>query len=151
MTVTPNSAVSQADHDQLIADWSEKAKQLAIAKAAEAEARMTLLTVLYGFSTEAERSGTENIELGNGYKLKAVFKMTPKLDNTGDKVDSMLAALEAMGAAGQLIAARLVKWSPELSITEYKQLPPEMKVVVDAITTFKPATPAVELVVPKSA
>ena len=139
-----------ANRDAKILAWEESVKALAAAKEAEAALRREALAETFQFDPEALREGTENFELGNGYKLKAVFKISRNLNNENDAVDKVLSKIEKAGAEGQFIAERLVKWKPELSVSEYKKLPEKFKKMIDEVVTSKEATPSLELVAPKS-
>ena len=138
------------NRDAKILAWEAAVKALAAAKDAEAALRKEVLTEAFAFDPEALREGTENFELGNGYKLKAVFKISRNLNNENEAVDKVLAKIEKTGPEGVFIAERLVKWKPELSVTEYKKLPEKFKKLFDEVVTSKEAMPALELVAPKS-
>ena len=139
-----------ANRDAKIIAWEAAVKALAAAKDAEAALRKEVLAEAFAFDPEALREGTENFELGNGYKLKAVFKISRNLNNENEAVDKVLSKIEKTGPEGAFIAERLVKWKPELSVTEYKNLPDKFRKLIDEVVTSKEATPALELVAPKS-
>ena len=139
-----------ASRDAKILAWEQAVKALAAAKDAEAALRKEVLAEAFAFDPEALREGTENFELGNGYKLKAVFKISRNLNNENEAVDKVLSKIEKTGPEGVFIAERLVKWKPELSITEYKKLPEKFKKLFDEVVTSKEAIPSLELVAPKS-
>ena len=139
-----------ANRDAKILAGEESVKALAAAKEAEAALRKEVLANCFSFDPEALREGTENFELGNGYKLKAVFKISRNLNNENEAVDKVLSKIEKTGPEGQFIAERLVKWKPELSVSEYKKLPEKFKKLFDEVVTSKEATPSLELVAPKS-
>ena len=139
-----------ANRDAKILAWEAAVKALAAAKDAEAALRKEVLAEAFAFDPEALREGTENFELGNGYKLKAVFKISRNLNNENEAVDKLLSKIEKTGPEGAFIAERLVKWKPELSVSEYKKLPEKFKKLFDEVVTLKEAMPALELVVPKS-
>ena len=138
-----------ANRDAKILAWEAAVKALAAAKDAEAALRKEVLAEAFAFDPEALREGTENFELGNGYKLKAVFKISRNLNNENEAVDKVLSKIEKTGPEGVFIAERLVKWKPELSITEYKKLPEKFKKLFDEVVTSKEAIPSLELVAPK--
>ena len=139
-----------ANRDAKILAWEAAVKALAAAKDAEAALRKEVLAEAFAFDPEALREGTENFELGNGYKLKAVFKISRNLNNENEAVDKVLSKIEKTGPEGVFIAERLVKWKPELSVTEYKKLPEKFKKLFDEVVTSKEAIPSLELVAPKS-
>lgn len=139
-----------ANRDAKILAWEQAVKALAAAKDAEAALRKEVLAEAFAFDPEALREGTENFELGNGYKLKAVFKISRNLNNENEAVDKVLSKIEKTGPEGAFIAERLVKWKPELSVSEYKKLPEKFKKLFDEVVTSKEAMPSLELVAPKS-
>lgn len=139
-----------ANRDAKILAWEQAVKALAAAKDAEAALRKEVLAEAFAFDPEALREGTENFELGNGYKLKAVFKISRNLNNENEAVDKVLSKIEKTGTEGAFIAERLVKWKPELSVSEYNKLPEKFKKLFDEVVTSKEAMPALELVAPKS-
>ena len=136
--------------DAKILAWEQAVKALAAAKDAEAALRKEVLAEAFAFDPEALREGTENFELGGGYKLKAVFKISRNLNNENEAVDKVLSKIEKTGPEGAFIAERLVKWKPELSVSEYKKLPEKFKKLFDEVVTSKEAMPSLELVAPKS-
>lgn len=139
-----------ANRDAKILAWEAAVNALAAAKDAEAALRKEVLAEAFAFDPEALREGTENFELGNGYKLKAVFKISRNLNNENEAVDKVLSKIEKTGPEGAFIAERLVKWKPELSVSEYKKLPEKFKKLFDEVVTSKEAMPSLELVAPKS-
>lgn len=138
--------------DTILTEWKEANQLLTAVKAREALLRTELVGA---FSMEAKPgySGTENVTVGWGYTLKIVHKINYNLDKSDSnaKVDAMLDALEKSQPFGSVIAERLVKWSPELSVSEYKKLDNAQKAIVDKVLTIKDATPSIELVPPKGA
>ena len=139
-----------ANRDAKILAWEAAVKALAAAKDAEAALRKEVLAEAFAFDPEALREGTETFEIGNGYKLKAVFKISRNLNNENEAVDKVLSKIEKTGPEGVFIAERLVKWTPDLSLTEYKKLPEKFKKLFDEVVTSKEAIPSLELVAPKS-
>lgn len=139
-----------ASRDAKILQWQEAVKTLAAAKEAEAALRKEVLSGAFNFDPEALREGTENVELGQGYKLKAVFKISRTLQGGQEAVEKALQKIEKTGSEGEFIAERLVKWKPELSVTEYKSLPDKFRKIIDEVVVSKESTPTLELVAPKS-
>jgi hypothetical protein len=139
-----------ASRDVKILAWEQAVKVLATAKDAEIALRKEVLAEAFAFDPETLREGTENFELGNGYKLKAVFKVSRNLNNEDEAVDKVLAKIEKTSPEGVFIAERLVKWKPELSISEYKKLPEKFKKLFDEVVISKEAMPVLEFIAPKS-
>jgi hypothetical protein len=130
--------------DDSILEWTRSAVELATAKKEENTLREFVVKTCFPTHKDA---GTENFELGKGYKLKAVFKLNFKFPDI-DKLNKALDAFEAKGDAGKLLSERVVKWKPELSLTEYKQLPAEYAELLTPCIETSPGTPSLELVIP---
>jgi len=137
--------------DALLADWKKAKAELDEVKSREAQLRGLVVEV---FSQEKDpmKSGVENVDVGWGFNLKIEHKLNFKLDNANDceKLNGVLNAIEISMAGGNIIADRLVKWKPELSVSEYKLLSPENKARIDSVLTVTPASKSVELIAPKA-
>lgn len=138
--------------DRLLTAWDAAKAKLETAKADE----MDLRKVFVAFASDSTKtSGTENIELSNGYVAKTVKKenygFVKNEDGKIDKkaIDTALDAIEAKIDGGNIIAERLVKWTPDLSLTEYKQLPAEAKALIDAVIVVTAGAPTLEIKAPK--
>ena len=143
-----------AERDRLLLAWEESKKALEVAKEKEMEQRKAV--VAFAFDPNKE-SGTERIELGNGYQAKAVKKVNYGFIKTEDgklnkaAIDKALAKIEKVGGAvGELIAERLVKWTPDLSLTEYKQLDEKFKKIIDEVIVTSESAPTLEIIAPKA-
>jgi len=140
--------------DHLLSRWQMAQDTLAAAKAAEMDLRKQI--VAFSFDP-TKQSGTERIELGNGYELKAVKKLNYGFVKRGDgsnkldkgAVDLALTKIEQSGPAGAYIADNLVKWEPTLSLTEYKKLDEPLKKIIDAVIVTSDGAPSLEIVPPK--
>lgn len=142
-----------AERDRLLVDW--QAKQAALAAAKEAEMTARKLAVM--FMHDPAKSGTtENVELGGGYKAKMKvpvnYGFVKREDGKTDKarIEKALSKIEKDGEAGELIAERLIKWTPELSLTEYKQLSDKYRKIIDDVVITSEGTPTLEIVEPKA-
>lgn len=142
-----------AKRDQLILQWQASKNALEVAKQDEIKLRQEVVHFTFD---PTKVKGTENVELGNGYKLKAVKKLNfgwIKRDDgktNKDAIEDALVKIEERSPAGALIAERLVKWTPELSQTEYNLLSAEDKTAIDAVIVTTEGTPSLELVEPKA-
>ena len=137
------------NQDKLLA-WDNAKKALESAKALEMQLRQEVLEDFYDFAGDSDlREGTENLELANGYKLKATFKVSRKLENKQGETSKALLAIAEKFEGGKLYADRLVKWSPDLSVSEYKKIPAEIRAVIDECVTCKASAPSLEIVEPK--
>ena len=127
--------------EYLIMEWERATKALAEAKNYEMDLRKYIMGKLFPDAKE----GTNNLELGNGYKLTVVVKFNYKFENN-DKVQEMIMEFERIGSD---VSARLVKWKPEPSITEYRKLTGMSKAIADKAIIITDATPSLEIKVPK--
>lgn len=139
------SQVTMTD-DEVTQAWIEA--QTALAKAKETEGALRIEVIRRRFQDQSV--GTKNIELGNGYKLKSVFKLNTRLKTEDECVEKMLTKLENSGPEGAFIAQRLIKWKPDLVKAEYDALPAKFRKMVDEIVITSPATPSLEFIEPKS-
>ena len=142
-----------AERDRLLVDWQAKKAALEVAKEDELTARK--LAVM--FMHDPAKSGTtENVELGGGYKatmkVPVRYGFIQNADGKTDKarIEKALSKIEKTGQAGELIAERLVKWTPELSLTEYKQLPDNFRKIIDDVIVTSEGTPTLEIKEPKA-
>jgi len=148
--------VSAADfiviRDRLLLLWQETKDTLSEAQANEIKFRNAVVN----FATDPKKEkGTENVALGNGYKMRAVKKINISFIKNADgktdraAIERALAKIEK-DEGNDVITERLVKWSPTLSESEYNQLPEKYKKVIDAVVVRTPGTPTLEIVPPKA-
>lgn len=139
------------ERDNEILAWQEAAKLLVTAKLREMELRKAVMARNF---PKAE-VGTNNLELGMGYKLKAVRKLNYNLANGEGETEAALDQISQLGNEGQFIAERLVGWTPKLSLTEYNKLEAsnpthvKIKAIIDAVLTVTDGAPTLEVVPPK--
>lgn len=154
MTYTPDMAAFNAlpSRDHAIADWNATKAALKTLIELEREKRAVLYTSLFPGNVDT----TETLELPNGYKFKGKGSLNYKLQfstkEDGQKaLDEALDKIEKTGNEGPFIAERLVKWKPELSVSEYKALASDspIKKIIDSVLTITPGSPELELVSPK--
>lgn len=137
----------------LLAKWEESKLALEAAKADEMIWRKRVVDFAFD---PTKKAGTERIDLENGYQAKAVKKINYGWIKTDDgklnkaAIETALCKIEESGPAGALIADRLVKWTPELSLTEYKVLPAEFKAIIDPVIVTTDGAPTLEIIAPKS-
>lgn len=152
------------NEDNLLMDWRKARDVLEKAKMREADLRGK---VVANFSTPDKTTGTENVDLGKGWFVKIEKKQNYSLKSFDKDVtnnNAIVAALNAMAAAtkdsqgnelnpelGKMVAARLVSWKADISVSEYKMLLPGHREIIDGVLEIKPASPTVTLVPPKEA
>jgi hypothetical protein len=141
-----------AERDRQLTEWEAAKRKLEEAKADEMEIRKKV--VAFNFNRE-KLEGTERVELNNGWELKAVKKLNYNFVSPVEgidrkvAVDDALTRIEQLTPEGSFIADRLVKWTPELSVSEYRKLEPQVKAIIDTVIETKEGAPTLELVPPK--
>lgn len=104
-------------NDELLVLWADKKAAIEKAKTEE----MDLRKYIVGREFPQKQEGMNNKELGNGYTLKAGIKYNYKLADN-DTVEDCLNKISSLGNDGSFIADRLVSWTPNFLLTEYRQL-----------------------------
>jgi hypothetical protein len=143
-----------AYRDYLLLEWQEAKRLLTVAQ----EAEMDLRKQVVNFASDPNKlKGTERIELGNGYEMKLVKKLNfgfvKKDDGKVNKaaIDAALDRIERTGPVGAYLAGELVKWTPDLSLTEYNKLDKddEIRKIIDEVIVTTPGAPTLEIIPPK--
>jgi hypothetical protein len=153
--------MSEEDRNALIVQWREAQRQLNIFKDAEATLRAQIVATYFD---PAKEKGTEHLQLGEGYKLTCVKKLTAKIDRS--RIDEKLNEIETVNAEAKFIADRLFKWNPELSTTEWNDVSERaeggnetcqkiMEILIGGpkdipVVTFAPGMPSLTFVEPKA-
>lgn len=141
-------------NDEVLLLWQQKKDAVEKAKADEMELRKYVVS--REFPKPAE--GTNTKELGEGYKLKTVIKYNYKCEDN-DKVEDGLNKLAALGNEGSFIADRLVSWTPNFKLTEYRVLQEDAEKgsefakkalnIITGFMTITEAAPTLDIVEPK--
>lgn len=137
-----NAALSQSEAFALLREWDAAKKAAANAVSTEKELRARVLSHFSAYGSDELTSGVENVDIGGGFDLKMEHKLNYKLDR--DHIDDALNAIEKL-ANGELLAERLVKFTPELAVGEYKKLPAEAKTIIDRVITVSRASSSVSI------
>lgn len=146
---TQSVELTQEQKDKLLEDW--QAAKVAAAQWKEYEQNLRKYIVEHGgIFDKSKESGTENVELGNGYKLKARKSVSYKVENKKGEAIQMVQRLAALGEASAYRAKELFRFDAELRVSKYKELNEAEKALVDEIITTKSGMPSLELVEPKS-
>lgn len=139
--------------------WAELNEQLKTIKKQEAELRKEVIADMF---PKHKVEGTENVELGEDWKLKATFKQTYEWEKGRDFSFDML-ELTAGNDLNQLwldlgelpdaeaILKSIFKVKVEFNATAYKKLLPTVQDVINPYIVVKEASPSLELVAPKEA
>lgn len=121
------------NNDSVLLLWQKSKELLERAKADEMDIRKTAVKIYVPKPNE----GMNTVELGNGYELKAQIKYNYNLADN-DTVEACLNKIAAIGNQGAFIADRLVSWTPNFLLTEYRTLQEEAeKGSIDAIEIMK--------------
>lgn len=89
------------------------------------------------------REGTNYLELPNGWRLKAIYKLDRKIDEA-----ALPAVKEQLKELGVNVDA-LVEYKPTLKTKLYRELTAEQARIFDQALTIKPSSPIIELVQPE--
>lgn len=136
---------TQKNKTEVLREWSEVDANLKQLKNQESELRKEVIELWYPTHKE---EGTENIDLGNDYKLSAVFKQNYAFDKDAD-IDKLHDELISVGEDGVDVAEKLFKVKVELNATVYKKLPPSLQKIVNPYVTIKTGSPSLKIVEPK--
>ena len=144
----PRDLLSQ---DDVLVAWNNARTLLAEVKQQELEWRKYVVKRAFPNADE----GTNTTELGNGYTLKANVKYNYRLLDT-DTVEKCLARIAKIGNQGSFIADRLVSWTPNFLLTEYRTLSEadtqeakDILRIVHEMLEITDAAPTVSIVEPK--
>ena len=117
VALTPSNPLDALNQDQLLMKHKKLQDDLASLKAEELELRKYIVNRAFPSKTE----GTNTLELGAGYELKAVVKYNYKLADN-EIVQKVLEEIAKCGNEGPFISDRLVSWTPNFLKTEYTKL-----------------------------
>lgn len=143
------------NRDQLLVMWQEAKTKLQTVKEHELELRKYIVKRAFPNGKE----GMNTLELGNGYTLKAGVKFNYSLkDNIA--VDAGLEKLSKSGNDGSFIAERLISWTPNFLLTEYRQIQKDaaegnplaierLKIIATFLIIKDDAAPSLEIKEPK--
>lgn len=137
MTTIPQNEVTQAD----LIEWENLSKELSRIKAAE----MLLRTKIYKGLFAEPKEGVNSVPLANNYELKADRKISRSIDEA-----AMNANIEQLSAVG-VILRDIVKFEPQLILSNYRKLTAEQLQVVDQFVESKDGAPSLKIVLPAKA
>jgi hypothetical protein len=122
----------------LLEQWYA-AKQEAAEAQKKIERERELRAAVFSLAFPSPKEGTNSLDIGSGYTLKATYKLDRKVDDE---------AAQAL-IAEQAWTGNFFKWKADLNVKKYKELPEEQRLVLDAVLTVKPASPTIEVTAPK--
>jgi hypothetical protein len=142
------------DRDGVLMFWQDTKVLLEQMKSLEMEIRKIAVKL----TITQPKEGMNTVELGNGYVAKAQIKYNYKLSDN-DTVDTCLERIRKIGNEGSFIADRLVSWTPNFLLTEYRNLQEQAKKgdrtaqeilkIVPEFLTISEASPTLEIKPPK--
>lgn len=136
-----------ADVNSLIMEWYSVKQQADELTKKERELRQAIdQSQLFDAS---KTNGTQNYDLGRGYKLKLVRRENVNVANKNYEAAHAIVALRNLGPVEAERANEIFKFDARLSETTYRKLTPAELAIVDPLITRKPGSPSVELVLPK--
>lgn len=140
------------DRYAILKAWSDANEELQAVKHREFQLRM----MAFQRNIPDPKEGTNTLEIGAGYVLKADHKYNYNLAKIlkndrfevvavlDDRLDEYQRETEDKAAA-----ERLVKWSPEISVTEYKRMKDTNAFRhIAPFLTIKPGMPTLKIVAP---
>lgn len=136
--------------EQVLQEWLDASAALTKAKDIEMSLRKLAIEQFPELATKDE--GTVYAPLANDWKIKAVKKKNYNLAASG--TDTALTAYEKSAGSPeeygrrQLETEKLVKWKPELSISEYRAASDELKAAIADVLTITDGAPSLELIDP---
>lgn len=145
---TTAAPLTKEQKDKLLEDWQAAKTALAQWKQYEQELR-TYIVEHGGIFDPSKKKGTENVDIGNGYKLKSKKSITYKVANKKGEAIQMVQRLAALGEASAHKAKDLFRFDAELRVSKYGELDEVERALVDEIITTKSGMPTLELVEPK--
>lgn len=150
----PTNPWDSKSEDEVLLHWQSLQQQLLALKQAELDFRKYVVSRNFPKPTE----GMNNKDLGNGYTLKASVKYNYKLAEN-DKVEDCLDRIAATGNEGRFIAERLMGWTPNFHVSEYRMLQEEAEKnnptastilgIVNEMLTIENAAPTLEIKAPR--
>lgn len=125
----------------LALEWAAANEALQLAKTRELELRGQVVKACF---EEDLVSGTTNLVLDRGYTLKANRRPSTKITDM-IKFKAAIATLLKTGKVGKLLVTRLLKWTPEVSLSEFKKLSAEHAVIFKEAVEIALGSPSLEL------
>ena len=131
----PAPTVTQDD----LSNWYKLVEQLAAVKDAEMELRKKIFAAYFPNPIE----GTNKAPLAGGWIIKVDHKINRTVDVP--TLTNMAAELVAAG----IDMSSLIKYKPEVAISEYRKLGEDDRKKFDQILVIKEGSPQMEIVKPK--
>ena len=123
-----------------LSEWWLTTQELKVVKATESTLRKDVFEKAFPNPVE----GTNKINLGSGWQLKATYGYNRKV------IPDMLFENTEQLINLEVPIDMLVKYKPEISVTIYKLLTDEQKKLFDQCIMVTPGSPSLEVVMPKT-
>jgi hypothetical protein len=133
------------NRDAVVLAWHEAKNALQVAKDREAILRKEVLAM----SFDTSKPGTQKVDLGNDWSLKANVKLNYKIMKHPITADYGY-ILDVLAQLPQEVADELVRWEPNLSESRYKKLNKEEQEKVNIFLEIKEGSSSLELIAPKT-
>lgn len=143
--------MTEDEKNVLLNDWRNAKLQLDSFKDIEMKLRQRIV-LESGLFDPNKDEGTQTVQLGGGWQLKAVKKLNYKIENKEGQAFAVLARLTELSATQPElldIAKNLFGFDANLRKQQFEKLRGDEKRLVEDILTITPASPSVELVPPK--
>jgi hypothetical protein len=140
------------ERDLLLKAWEASKATLEAAK----RPKWIRRKAVFGYAFPNPTEGTQRVELGGGYSLKAVHKINTKITASNEAVDKAEDEASKCGNEGTFLFERIITWTPNFSKSEYKKLEADnpthiaVKKLVDSLIEEKPGAPTLEIEAPKA-
>lgn len=137
MTTIPNNDVTEQD----VAEWFRLQEELKRVKAAEMLLRLKIFKAYFPSPTE----GTNTFPMAAGWVMKGKYVINRDID------PGALGAYKERFRENGINPDVLVRYKPELVLSEYRELTAEQQKFFDNALVVKPGTPSLEIVLPAKA
>lgn len=142
--VQNETEITYADLVKLV----EMQNQLAALKGAEAMLRRRVFAHYFPNPTEGSKDNKVPLNDGTGAIVQGEHILNRKVDE--GELEKLKEAMFAEGSnLPQLDFSKLIKWKPEVSMTEYRKLTDEERQAFDRCLVVTPGMPGVKVVIPK--
>lgn len=131
--------------DRLFSEWQRQKMLLDRVKADELRTRLAFANFA-GDPTKSE--GSERIPISDGVQVKITKVINYTFTSREDVADA-LERMKATGPEGIFLANRVVRWTPELCIGEWKKLLPLYRAILDPAINAREGTPSLAIIEPK--
>jgi hypothetical protein len=128
--------------------WFKLKKQLAEVKGAEAMLRGRIFKYFFPNPTEGAKDNKHPLNDGTGAVLCADHVINRSVDE--QQLEGLREAIAAEGSnLPQLDLTKLIRWKPELVLSEYRKLTEVERHAFDQCLVIKPGSPQLDITIPK--